>query len=96
VRIGRSKLRSILESAHGVEPNDQSDAAKEKRRVTDYLDFDGLEFWARLGIKTGENGYRDRNVINYVVTPNFPDWPRDAKTKQAIVPARNFVDDDPY
>jgi hypothetical protein len=87
VRIGRAKLRAILESAYAIDPDDDSEAAQEKRRFEDFLEFDALEFWAQVEIKNGTNGYKDKNVLYFVVTPNLPDWPR---SKVVVSRAREF------
>jgi hypothetical protein len=39
--ISASRLRGILESAKGIRPDDESEAAKLGRRVTSWGDFDG-------------------------------------------------------
>ena len=95
-RIGRSKLRAILESAHAIHPDDDSEAAQDKRRFQDYLDFDGLEFWAKVEIKKASNGYKDKNVLYSVVTPNLPDWPRNPPGKAVAPPARDLDDAVPF
>src|SRR5262249_37299710 len=41
VRIGRAKLRAILESAYAIDPDDDSEAAQKKRHFQDFIDFDG-------------------------------------------------------
>jgi len=97
VRIGRSKLRAILESAHAISPNDHSDQANEKRRIKSWLDFDGLEFWAWVDIKAGTNGYRDRNEITFVITPGSPEWPRQTARQRQVVPlAKELNDETPF
>lgn len=72
--ISRSTLRAILESARNVDPNDASDAAKRKRLVTGYGDFDGLVFVGKAGIEPGKDGYQDKNKLKNVVTPNMPNY----------------------
>src|SRR5262249_4671896 len=94
VRIGRSKLRAILESAHAINPNDHSDQANEKRRIKSWLDFDGLEFWAWLDIRKGTDGYRDRNEITFVITPNSPEWPPQAAKQRHVMPLAKELDDE--
>jgi hypothetical protein len=97
VRIGRSKLRAILESAHAIHPDDASEAAQKKRKIEDWLDFDNLKFWGQVELKKGTNGYRDKNVLYFVVTPNLPDWPRQANPPgKAVALARELDDEIPY
>ena len=88
VRIGRSKLRAMLESAHAIDPNDNTEEAQEKRRFEDFLELDGLEFWGQVEIKKGTNGYKDKNILDFVVTPNLPDWPRQAASPSKAVASR--------
>lgn len=56
-------LRSILESARGIKPDDGSEAAMNARRVDSYGDFDGLGFVAKIGFEKGMNGYREKNIL---------------------------------
>ena len=94
-RIGRSKLRAVLESAHAIDPDDASEAAQNKRRFEDFLELDGLEFWAQIAIKKGTNGYKDKNILDSVVTPNLPDWPHKANPlAKAMVPRARELDDE--
>lgn len=72
--ISRSTLRAILESARNIDPNDTSDAAKRKRLVGGYGDFDGLVFVGKAGIEPGKDGYQDKNRLKNVVTPNMPNY----------------------
>lgn len=67
-------LRAILESARGIKPNDQSDAAKKARFTESYRDFDGLRFMIRVGVQPAENGYKAKNILNEVITPDRVDW----------------------
>jgi hypothetical protein len=98
VRIGRGKLRTILESAHAIDPDDDSELAKEKRTIKSWLDFDGIEFWAYVDTRKGTNGYQDRSEIKYVITPNLPNWPREAvRQPRQVVPLAKEMDDEiPY
>src|ERR1700748_2983899 len=49
--ISRSKLRGLLESARAIKSNDQSEAAKEKRLVNGYGEFDGMEPYVCIKIE---------------------------------------------
>src|SRR6516165_5066655 len=42
VRLGRKKLRAIVDSAYGLNPKDESDEAQEKRRLKSYDELNGL------------------------------------------------------
>jgi len=78
VRMGRSKLKAMIDSAFGLDPNDMSDEAKAKRLAVshDLLTVSGLKFWARVEIEQGRNGYKDKNTVDFIITPDLPDYPR--------------------
>ena len=84
VRIGRSKLKGILESAHNIDPHDNSPEAQAKRRIANLLDFDLLSFVGKVVIEKGANGYRDKNVLQYPITNNMVEWPKVAPQRQPI------------
>jgi hypothetical protein len=73
-KISRSRLRAILESARGIRPDDKSDAAKQARQVSSYGDFDGVRFIARIGVEPPQNGYKAKNKLDEVITPDRKDW----------------------
>lgn len=72
--ISASRLRGILESARGIRPDDESDAAKNARRVTSWGDFDGIRFVAKIGVEKGKDGYKDKNTLDIAVTPDRKAW----------------------
>ena len=67
-------LRRVLESALNLSANDPSAEAKAKLNV-DYAAFDGLTFYARLGIEPGNGDWPAKNVLSGAVTRNEGDWP---------------------
>jgi hypothetical protein len=73
-QISRGTLRALLESARGIRPDDNSDAAQKARMVASWGDFDGLRFVARIGVKPPQNGYAARNSIAEVITPERQSW----------------------
>lgn len=75
VRMGRSKLRAILDSAYALQPNDDSDAAKAKRRLNSYGELHGLRFYAQVEQRPARDGFAARNFVDFVVTPDLPDYP---------------------
>jgi hypothetical protein len=79
--ISGRTLRAILESARGFRPDDQSDAAKAARRTKDYGEFDGLLFTARVGIEKGKDGFKDKNILQEVITPDRKAW---VKVEQSL------------
>jgi hypothetical protein len=75
LNISRSRLRAILESARGIEPDDQSPAAEKKRQIDNYGTLDGLEFAATVRIEKDKSGvYPDKNRIGAILTPDHKDY----------------------
>jgi hypothetical protein len=74
VNITKSRVRAMLESARGVTPTDESEAALAARTINDWDDLDGLEFVARIGIEEGTDGYQDKNVLKSAITPDSKDY----------------------
>jgi hypothetical protein len=72
--ITRKRIKAILESARGVKPDDKSEAAAQARRITTFADMDGMRFWARLTIEPAKDGFKAKNVILSIVTPEQSDW----------------------
>jgi hypothetical protein len=94
--ISRGRLRSVLESARGIRPDDKGAEAR-KARTAELADFDGLRFIARIGIEKGKpkndgsgENYADRNSIAAVVTPDRKDW---HKVEQEPRPAGSVTGD---
>lgn len=68
--ISRTFLRSLLESARGIDPKDESDKARKARSIASWGDLVELEFAVEIGIEKGKDGYADKNKINKVITPD--------------------------
>jgi hypothetical protein len=78
IEISHRTLKAILDSARGINPDDNSPEARAKRTVAN-ADFDGMRFIARIGIEKGgakTNGetYSDKNVLLAAITPGRKDW----------------------
>lgn len=67
--MGRSMVRSMLNSARGLSNKDQSPNAQAARRIAGFADLDGLEFVARVDMGTDTNG-DDKNEVRSAVTPD--------------------------
>lgn len=80
--ISAARIRAILESAYGIRPDDESDAAKVKRRIATWGDLNDVRFVAKIGIEKGKDNYKDKNILAEVMTPDRKQW---AKIEQ---PAR--------
>ena len=70
----RKLLKRILDSAFNLDPNDKSPEAKAKLNAG-YDAFDGLKFYARIGVDMGNADWPAKNTITGTVTNNEPEWP---------------------
>lgn len=77
--ITRATLRAILESARGISPDDNSEAAMRGRCINGWGDFRGLTFTAKIGIEKDKTGrYSDKNKIQSVITPGMSGYAKPA------------------
>jgi hypothetical protein len=83
--ITRGRLRAILESARGIKPADMSETAKRARQTTSYADFNGIRFWALIGIEPAKGDYRAKNILLSAVTPDQPGWSAVQQTEQPLM-----------
>lgn len=84
--ITRRRLRAILESAKGIKPEDVSETAKAARNA-EYADFDGMRFMCKLGIEPARDGYKAKNILSEIVTPDRKEWhPIEQVAKPAAAP----------
>ena len=67
--MGRSMIRSILESARNIHSHDTSEKAMLARKLNSIADLNGLEFTAKVGIVADE--YGEKNKIATVITPEY-------------------------
>jgi hypothetical protein len=66
--MGRSFIRSILNSSKGLIDKDDSSLAQEARKISSFADIDGLEFVAKVGVEKDKWG-DEINVIKKAVGP---------------------------
>jgi hypothetical protein len=66
--ITKATLRAMLDSAFGLDPDDDSPAARQKRITQDFGSFNGLQFVAKIGIEKGKDNYPDKNRLALVLT----------------------------
>ena len=85
--IGLSTLRSIIESAFNISPSDVSPEAQARRQIQGVKDLNGMESCAKVGIKTGTNGYADQNKLTAAVTPNQKDFIPSGQAPMSQTPA---------
>ena len=93
VRLGRKKLRAIVDSAHGLDPKDDSFVAKERRKLQSYDELNGLTFYAQIEERAGQGKYGPSNTIDFVITPDLPDYPKQEATAVAW-PTKRSIDEE--
>lgn len=71
--MGRTFIKAILNSAHGINPNDSSPAAQNARRISGFADLEGIEFVGKVDWDKDQNG-QDKCVIKSAVTPEHKDY----------------------
>lgn len=81
--ISRNTLRAIVELARGVRPDDRSETANTARKLASYAELDGLRFIARLGVEPPQAGYKAKNIIAEVITPDKQAWKKPEQVAQA-------------
>jgi hypothetical protein len=68
-KITKSALRAILDSAHGIDPKDESPTAQAKRRIGGFYDLNNLTFIAKIA--TDEEG---RSELDAAITRDRAEW----------------------
>ncbi len=71
--MGRSFLRAVLNSAHGIHPKDTSPQAQNALRIRGFADLDGIEFVARIDVDKDQRG-DDRNTIRTAIQPDHREY----------------------
>jgi len=72
-KISKATFRAMVDSALGLDPKDESAAAKAKRVLSGLKQLDGIGFAARIMVEPASNPqYRDQNRIANVVLPDEP------------------------
>ena len=72
--ITRATLRAMIESAYNLDPADESPQAAKTRQVPGFQVFDGIQFVAKIGVEKGKDGYKDKNKLDSVITPDMPEY----------------------
>ncbi len=74
-KISKSTFRAMIDSALGLDPNDMSEAAKQKRILRGLADLNGIVFVAKIRVEPSDNpAYRDQNRLDRVVLPSEKEW----------------------
>jgi hypothetical protein len=71
--MGKAFIKSILNSAKGISPKDNSDTAVAARKIESFKPLDGIEFIARIDVTKDQNG-NDKNEIRAAITPDHKDY----------------------
>ena len=73
--ISKAAFRAMIDSALGLDPQDVSEAAKQKRVIQGLKQLDGIAFAARIMIEPASNPqYKDANKLANVVPPDEPKY----------------------
>ena len=74
-KISKSIFRAMIDSALGLDPQDMSEAAKQKRLLRSLFDLSGISFVAKIKIEPSEDPrYGDQNRLDRVVLPTEKEW----------------------
>jgi len=74
--ISKSAFRAMVDSALGIDPRDETPAAKQKRVIQGLKQLDGIVFAARVMIEPAASAqYKDANKLANVVLPGEPQYP---------------------
>lgn len=67
-QIGRSTIKAILNSTHGLHSKDKSPEAERQRQIKSFADLDNLTCVAEITIS--DKGDNHRNEIKTIITPD--------------------------
>jgi hypothetical protein len=74
-KISKSSFRAMIDSALGLDPQDITEAAKQKRVLRGLFDLSGITFIAKIKIEPSEDPrYGDQNRLDRVVLPTEKEW----------------------
>ena len=73
--ITKRTIRSMIDSALGLDPEDNSEDAKAKRRLRGLADLSGITFVAKIAVEPNKDArYPDQNKLDRPVLPNEKEW----------------------
>lgn len=75
-KISMRTLRAIVESARQIDPRDQSPQAAQGRMLSDWSDFQGMQFMAKVDAKCEESKgeWYINNHIKKIITPDMEEY----------------------
>jgi hypothetical protein len=74
--ISRRRIRAIVESARGIKPDDNSEAARQARVIQGFGDLEGMRFIGLVGVEPPQGIYAAKNRLREVITPERKEWHR--------------------
>ena len=75
--IAKSSFRAMIDSALGLDPKDESPAARDKRKLEGLCQLDGIVFAARIMVEPRSDGNAGgNNRIANIVLPGEPEYAR--------------------
>jgi hypothetical protein len=73
--ISKRTFRAMIDSALGLDPDDDSEHAKAKRRLRGLADLDGITFIAKVAVEPStDRRYPDKNKLDRPALPNEKEW----------------------
>jgi hypothetical protein len=74
-KISKSTFRAMIDSALGLDPQDMSEVAKQKRILRGLADLNHITFVAKIKVEPSEDErYGDQNRLDRVVLPTDKEW----------------------
>lgn len=70
---GRTFIKQLLNSSHGLLPNDHSPQACKARQLNSFADLEGLICVIHIGIETDRSG-EEKNTVQAMMTPRHKDY----------------------
>jgi hypothetical protein len=78
VKMGKTRIRAILEAARNISPKDTSPEAVKARQISSFRELDGLQVNIKIGVRTDKTGqYPPKNCVMLVITPDQLDLDTD-------------------
>ena len=85
--ISKRMVRAMIDSALALDPEDMSEAARQKRQLRGLADLNDIAFVARIMVEPNNDPrYPDRNRLDRPVLPNEKEW-RAVMNGEAVPPA---------
>ncbi len=74
-KISKNTFRAMVDSALGLDPQDMSEAAKQRRILRGLADLNHITFIAKIKVEASDDArYGDQNRLDRVVLPTDKEW----------------------